>query len=62
MSNPNLALQLVRDIPISPEQCSEGWMVRARLMPRFCPRHWRVVDCEIDLDWRLGTAPASRQT
>lgn len=49
MPNPNLALQLVRDIPISPEQCFEGWTVRERLMPWFCPRPWRVVDCEIDL-------------
>jgi uncharacterized protein YndB with AHSA1/START domain len=49
MTTTDLALRLVRDIPISPEQCFEGWTVPARLMPWFCPRPWRVVDCVIDL-------------
>ena len=49
MSDPDLTLRLVRDVPIRPEQCFEGWTVRDRLMPWFCPRPWRVVDCVIDL-------------
>jgi len=43
------ALQLLREVPISPEQCFEGWTVPESLMPWFCPRPWRVVACEIDL-------------
>ncbi len=49
MTNTNLSLRLVRDVPISPEQCFEGWTVPERLMPWFCPRPWRVVDCVVDL-------------
>lgn len=49
MTTPDLALRLVRDIPITPEQCFEGWTVPERLMPWFCPRPWRVVECVIDL-------------
>ena len=44
----DLTLQLVRDVPISPEQCFEGWTVPERLMPWFCPRPWRVIACTID--------------
>ena len=47
--DPELSLRIVRDVPISPEQCFEGWTVPSRLMPWFCPRPWRVVDCVIDL-------------
>lgn len=45
----DLALRLVRDVPIGPEQCFAGWTVPDKLMPWFCPRPWRVVACEIDL-------------
>lgn len=45
----DLSLHLDREVPISPAQCFEGWTVPARLMPWFCPRPWRVVDCRIDL-------------
>jgi uncharacterized protein YndB with AHSA1/START domain len=44
-----LSLHLVPDVPISPEQCFEGWTVPDRLMRWFCPRPWRVVACTIDL-------------
>lgn len=44
----DLTLQLVRDVPISPEQCFEGWTVPQRLMQWFCPRPWRVVACTIE--------------
>jgi uncharacterized protein YndB with AHSA1/START domain len=49
MTETDLTLRLVRDVPIRPEQCFEGWTVPERLMPWFCPRPWRVVDCAIDL-------------
>jgi uncharacterized protein YndB with AHSA1/START domain len=47
-NNEDLTLQLVRDIPLSPEQCFEAWTIPERLMPWFCPRPWRVVACAID--------------
>ncbi len=49
MTDTNLSLRLEREVPISPEQCFEGWTVPERLMPWFCPRPWRVVDCVVDL-------------
>ena len=48
-TNASLSLQLVRDIPISPQQCFDGWTVPDQLMQWFCPRPWRVVACTIDL-------------
>ena len=47
-SDSDLILRLVRDVPITPEQCFEGWTVPDRLMPWFCPKPWRVVACAID--------------
>jgi uncharacterized protein YndB with AHSA1/START domain len=47
-SHSDLTLRLIRDVPITPEQCFEGWTVTDRLMPWFCPKPWRVVACEID--------------
>ncbi len=47
--DPRRDLQLVREVPITPEQCFEGWTVPETLMPWFCPRPWKVVECEIDL-------------
>ena len=44
----DLTLRLVRDVPISPEQCFEAWTLPERLMPWFCPRPWRVVACTLD--------------
>ena len=48
-SDTDFSLHLIREVPISPEQCFEGWTVPERLMPWFCPKPWRVVACEIDL-------------
>lgn len=45
----DLALRLVRDVPITPEQCFAGWTVPGLLKAWFCPRPWRVVACVIDL-------------
>ncbi len=47
--NPALDLQLVCEVPLTPEQCFEGWTVPETLMPWFCPRPWKVVACEVDL-------------
>jgi len=47
-SDADLTLRLTRDVPITPEQCFEGWTVPDRLMPWFCPKPWRVVACTID--------------
>lgn len=44
----DLTLRLVRDLPISPEQCFAGWTVPERLMLWFCPRPWRVIACTIE--------------
>ena len=46
--HPDLTLRLLREVPIRPEQCFEGWTVPERLMPWFCPRPWHVVACRID--------------
>jgi uncharacterized protein YndB with AHSA1/START domain len=55
--NNDFSLRLVREVPISPEQCFEGWTVPERLMPWFCPRPWKVAACVIDL--RVGGAFAT---
>ena len=47
-THPGLTLRLVRDVPITPEQCFEAWTVPERLMPWFCPRPWQVVACTIE--------------
>ena len=44
----DLTLRLVSEVPITPEQCFEGWTDPQRLMQWFCPRPWRVVTCTID--------------
>ena len=47
--NPELDLQLVCEVPISPAQAFEGWTVPDTLMQWFCPRPWKVVACQVDL-------------
>lgn len=47
--NPHLDLEFNRDVPISVAQIWEGWTNPDILMKWFCPRPWRVVECEIDL-------------
>ena len=49
MSNPLLDLQFQRNVSISPEQIWDGWTHPATLMEWFCPRPWKVVECDIDL-------------
>ncbi|MEY2993844.1 MAG: hypothetical protein RL357_779 [Pseudomonadota bacterium] len=47
--NPDLDLQLTVDVPLTPEQLFDGWTNPLTLPKWFCPRPWRVVECEIDL-------------
>ncbi len=44
-----LDLELIREVPLSPEAMFRGWTVPEVLKRWFCPRPWQVVDCEIDL-------------
>ncbi len=47
--DPRLDLQFRRDVPLSPAQLWEGWTNPVVLMKWFCPRPWKVVECDIDL-------------
>jgi uncharacterized protein YndB with AHSA1/START domain len=47
--DPDLDLQFHREVSISPAQVWEGWTNPEILMKWFCPRPWKVVECEIDL-------------
>ena len=47
--NPLLDLQFHRDVSLSPAQIWAGLTNPAILMKWFCPRPWKVVECEIDL-------------
>lgn len=48
-ADPKLDLRFHRDVPISPAQVWEGWTQSTLLVQWFCPRPWKVVECEIDL-------------
>ncbi len=48
-ADPKLDLLFHRNVAISPAQVWEGWTNPALLMQWFCPRPWKVVECEIDL-------------
>ena len=47
--DPDLDLQFHREVSISPAQIWEGWTNPEILMKWFCPRPWKVVECDIDL-------------
>lgn len=47
--NPLLDLKFHREISIAPTRIWEGWTNPATLMQWFCPRPWKVIECEIDL-------------
>ena len=49
MPDPLLDLQFHREVSISPAQIWEGWTNPTTLMKWFCPRPWKVVECDIDL-------------
>lgn len=44
-----LDLELVRDVELTPQELFDGWTNPKTLPHWFCPRPWRVVECEIDL-------------
>lgn len=46
---PSLDLQFQRDVPLSAADIWDGWTNPDTLMKWFCPRPWKVVECEIDL-------------
>lgn len=45
-------LELIRDIDLTQNEIFDGWTNPATLPIWFCPRPWRVIECEIDL--RVG--------
>ena len=47
--NPLLDLELVVDVPLTPEQLFDGWTNPETLKKWFCPRPWKVTECSIDL-------------
>jgi uncharacterized protein YndB with AHSA1/START domain len=42
-------LVLVREVDVSPELVFKAWTTPKHLMPWFCPKPYRTVECEIDL-------------
>ena len=47
--DPDLDLQLTVEVPLTPEQLFDGW-TNPDILPRwFCPRPWKVTECEIEL-------------
>lgn len=42
-------LQLQRDVDVSPSDVWRAWTTPELIYQWFCPRPWKVVDCEIDL-------------
>ena len=44
-----LDLVLERVVDVSPELLFKAWTTPKHLMPWFCPKPYRTVDCEIDL-------------
>ncbi len=49
MPDPRFDLKFHRDVSLSPDQVWDGWTHPETLMKWFCPRPWKVVECEIDL-------------
>lgn len=49
MPDPLLDLQFQRDVSLSPTHIWEGLTNPSILMNWFCPKPWKVIDCEIDL-------------
>ena len=47
--NPKFDLSFERIVDVAPQKVWEAWTVPAKLMPWFCPKPWRVSECEIDL-------------
>lgn len=47
--DPKLDLKLERIVDVPPELVWMAWTTPEHLMPWFCPRPWKAVECEIDL-------------
>lgn len=47
--NPELDLELVREVPVSPEQVWRAWTEPELIKQWFTPKPWQTTDCEIDL-------------
>ncbi len=47
--DPELDLRLERFVPCSPAHLWRGYTDPALLMQWFCPRPWRVVECDLEL-------------
>lgn len=48
-TNNELDLVLERVVDVSPELVFKAWTTPKHLMPWFCPKPYRTVECEIDL-------------
>ncbi len=46
---PELDLVIERDVNVAADALWRGWTEPEQLKKWFCPRPWRVVECEIDL-------------
>ena len=42
-------LELIREVDLTPQQIFDGWTNAETLPHWFCPKPWRVVECEIEL-------------
>ncbi len=47
--NPELDLELVRDVPVAPELVWKAWTTPELLMQWFAPAPWSIVACTLDL-------------
>jgi uncharacterized protein YndB with AHSA1/START domain len=47
--DPARDLMLSRDVDVLPDAIWRCWTTPELLMPWFCPKPWRVTECEIDL-------------
>lgn len=47
--DPRLDLQMQRDVALSPADIWRGWTTPELLKQWFCPRPWKLIDCELDL-------------
>ena len=56
--NADLDLELVRDVPASPQAVFEAWTDPASLKQWFAPRPYSISLCEIDLRPGGGSAPS----
>lgn len=48
-SENNCELVLEREVDVAPELLFKAWTTPQHLMPWFCPKPYRTIDCEIDL-------------